>query len=100
MEFRCANGARKTAVNEKAYCYWQRRVYEAAKATMEPVFAEVVTPEAYGGGIAAVVHSSSVRVEIMNGADAATVQTIINALSTDARNQRISSPSRNRSKFF
>jgi hypothetical protein len=30
VEFRCANGAGKTAVNEKAYCYWQRRVYETA----------------------------------------------------------------------
>lgn len=73
---------REYGVNEKTYYYWQRRVYEAAKATVEPVFAEVVTPEAHGGGIAAVAHSSSVRVEIMNGSDAATVQAIINDLST------------------
>lgn len=73
---------RDHGVNEKTYYYWQRRVYEAAKVTAEPVFAEMATPEAHDGGIAAVVHSGSVQVEIMNGSDAITVRAILSTLSS------------------
>ena len=73
---------RENGVNEKTYYYWQRRVYESAKAAAGAVFAEVIMPQDRCTGIAAVIHSGSIRVEIMNGTDSATVQAILSALSS------------------
>lgn len=60
----------------------QRRVYEATKAVIESVFVEVVTRDEHSKGIAVVIRSGSVRVEIMNGLDAATVRSFLSVIMT------------------
>ena len=70
----------ENGIAEKTYHYWQRRIYDLTKTKAEPVFAEVVAPQAQRAEIAAVIHSDSIRVEIRNGADSATVRAILSAL--------------------
>lgn len=72
----------ENGIAEKTYYYWQRRIYEAVTAEAQPVFAEVEAPEDGRVGVAAVIHSGSVRVEIMNGSDTATVRSILSVLTT------------------
>lgn len=70
----------ENSIAEKTYYYWQRRIFELTKTNVDPVFAEVITPQTQRAEIAAVIHSGSVRVEIRNGADSATVRTILSVV--------------------
>ena len=70
----------ENGVAEKTYYYWQRRLFEAAKAAAEPDFVQLVVPEEHRTGAAAVVSAGSLRIEILNGAEPSTLQAIFNSL--------------------
>jgi len=68
-------------VNVSSYYKWQRKVYAAAKAQQERRFVEV-TPEqpVAVGGVAVTIRIAGAEAEIHNGADAATVETVLRIL--------------------
>ena len=68
-------------VNVSSYYKWQRKVYATAKAQQENRFVEV-TPEqpVAVGGVAVTVRIAGAEAEIHNGADAATVETVLRIL--------------------
>ena len=63
---------------EQTYYKWQRRLLEIAKAQQEIQFAEV-TP-VRSGNVAVTVRICSAEADISNGADAATVETVLRIL--------------------
>ena len=72
---------RENGINEQTYYKWQRRLFEMAQAQQEVRFAEV-TPvtTTRSGGIAVTVRISGNEADIHNGADAATVETVLRIL--------------------
>ena len=76
----------ENGLTEKTYYYWQRRLFqtlsEQQQAIRQPAFAEITpTPNVRpSGGIAVTVRTSGVEAEIYNGADAATVETVLRIL--------------------
>ena len=68
-------------VNISSYYKWQRKVYAMAQAQQEIQFAEV-TPEqpVRPAGIAVTVRIAGAEADIHNGADAATVETVLRIL--------------------
>ena len=68
-------------VNVSSYYKWQRKVYAAAKAQQESRFVEV-TPEQPVDvrSIAVTVRIGASEAEIHNGADAATVESVLRVL--------------------
>ena len=68
-------------VNVSSYYKWQRKVYAAAKAQQESRFVEV-TPEqpVAVGGVAVTVRIAGAEAEVHNGADAATVEAVLQVL--------------------
>ena len=68
-------------VNISSYYKWQRKVYAMVQAQQEIQFAEV-TPEQHiwPDGIAATVRIAGAEADIHNGADAATVETVLRVL--------------------
>ena len=68
-------------VNISPYYKWQRKVYAMVQAQQEIQFAEV-TPEQHirPDGIAATVRIAEAEADIHNGADAATVETVLRIL--------------------
>ena len=72
---------KENGIAEKTYYYWQRRIYQQFVSTTEaPCFAEVSPAAPLVQTPAAVVYLSDARAEIFSGADAATVQAVIQAL--------------------
>lgn len=68
-------------MNISSYYKWQRKVYSAAKVQQERCFVDV-TPEqpvAVSSG-AVTVRIDGAEAEILNGADAATVETVLRIL--------------------
>ena len=63
---------------EQTYYKWQRRLLEMAKAQQEVQFVEV-TPE-HSGNVAVTVRIGGAEADISNGADAATVETVLRIL--------------------
>ena len=65
-------------VNVSTYYKWQRKVYDAAKAQQESCFVEV-TPVQHVtiGSVAVTVRIAGAKAEIHNGADPATVETVL-----------------------
>ena len=61
------------------YYSWQRKVYQTVTAGREVCFTEISARPA-GKGAAASIESGALRIEIHAGADAETIQTIIQAL--------------------
>ena len=68
-------------INISSYYKWQRKVYAMAQAQQEIQFAEV-TPEqtVRYAGIAVTVRIAGAEADIHNGADAATVETVLRVL--------------------
>ena len=68
-------------VNISSYYKWQRKVYAMVQAQQEIQFAEV-TPAQHirPDGIAATVRIAEAEADIHNGADAATVETVLRIL--------------------
>ena len=77
---------RENGICEQTYYYWQRRLFqtlsEQQQVIQQPAFAEITpTPNVRpSGGIAVTVRTSGVEAEIYNGADAATVETVLRIL--------------------
>ena len=68
-------------VNISSYYKWQRKVYAMAQAQQEIQFAEVTPKQTVrSAGIAVTVRISDAEADIHNGADAATVETVLRVL--------------------
>lgn len=76
----------ENGLSEKSYYYWQRRLFqtlsEQQQSIRQPAFAEITpTPNVRpSSGLAVTVRTSGVEAEIYNGADAATVETVLRIL--------------------
>ena len=68
-------------ISPQTYYRWQRRLFDMVKAQQEVQFADV-TPERPSpiGGVAVTVRISGAELDIHNGADAATVETVLRLL--------------------
>ena len=65
-------------INISSYYKWQRKVYAAAQAQQEIQFAEVTPVQsACSSSVAVTVRIAGAEAEIHNGADAATVETVL-----------------------
>lgn len=72
---------KENGISEKTYYYWQRRIYQQLVSTAEaPCFAEVSPSVQLAQAPAAVVYLADSKAEFYSGADAATVQAVIQAL--------------------
>ena len=77
---------RENGLSEKTYYYWQRRLFqtlsEQQQAIQQPAFAEITpTPNVRpSSGVAVTIRISGVEAEIYNGADVATVETVLRIL--------------------
>ena len=81
----CRNSGQKVkawckanGICEQTYYKWQRRLLELAKAQQEVPFVEV-TP-VHSGNVAVTVRIGGAEADISNGADAATVETVLRIL--------------------
>ena len=76
----------ENGISEKTYYYWQRRLFqtlsEQQQAIRQPAFAEITpTPNVRpSSGVAVTIRISGVEAEIYNGADAATLETVLRIL--------------------
>ena len=68
-------------ISPQTYYRWQRRIFDMVKAQQEVQFADV-TPERPSsvGGVAVTVRIAGTEADIHNGADAATVETVLRML--------------------
>ena len=71
----------ENCVNIASYYKWQRKVYAAAQAQQERSFVEVmpVQPPAVGG-VAVTVRIGGAEMDIHNGADTATIESVLRAV--------------------
>lgn len=68
-------------VNISSYYKWQRKVYAIAQAQQESRFVEVTPAQpARSVGVAVTIRIAGAEAEIHNGADAATVETVLRIL--------------------
>ena len=68
-------------VNISSYYKWQRKVYAMAQAQQEIQFAEVTPKQTVrSAGIAVTVRIAGAEADIHNGADEATVETVLRVL--------------------
>ena len=72
---------KENGICEPTYYKWQRRLFEMAQAQQAPQFAEV-TPvrPVRSGNVAVTVRITGAAADIHNGADAATVETVLRIL--------------------
>ena len=74
----------ENGLSEKTYYYWQRRLFQTLseqQAAHETAFAEVTPPRPVcSENVAVSVRISGVEANIHNGADAATVETVLRIL--------------------
>ena len=76
----------ENGLSEKTYYYWQRRLFqtlsEQQQVIQQPAFAEITpTPNVRpSSGVAVTIRIPGVEAEIYNGADAATVETVLRIL--------------------
>ena len=76
------NWCKENGVGEQTYYKWQSRVFALANAQHESQFAEV-TPLSAGQGkslVAITVHGAGMAADIHNGADPATVESVLRIL--------------------
>ena len=72
---------RENGVCEQTYYKWQRRLFEMAQTQQDVQFAEITpTQSARCGNVAVTVRIGGVEVDIHTGADAATVETVLQIL--------------------
>ena len=68
----------ENGICEQTYYKWQKRLYEMSKAQQEVRFAEVTpVPSVSSSNVAVTVRISGMEADICNGADAATVETVL-----------------------
>ena len=72
----------ENGVAVSTYYVWQRKVFQAVSEKAEVCFAEVpvYSSAAAVSSTAAVVHAGNLAIELCNGADAATIRAIIQAI--------------------
>ncbi len=71
----------ENGICEQTYYRWQKRLFEMAKAQQEIQFAEVTLVQPVrSGDIAVTVRIAGAEADICNGADAATVETVLRVL--------------------
>jgi hypothetical protein len=85
----------ENSINIKTYYYWQKKVcqltFRELSVSQKPnfgavpmsggsVFAEISVPKSNSGRLAVTIHHNNTEVNIYYGADAATVETAIQAL--------------------
>ena len=71
---------KENGICEQTYYKWQRKLFEMAKAQQEVQFAEVTPSAACRGNVAVTVRIAGAEADICNGADAATVETVLRIL--------------------
>ena len=72
---------RENGIYEQTYYKWQRRIFEMAQAQQEIPFAEVTPVQPVrSGNVAVTVRIAGAEADICNGADAATVETVLRIL--------------------
>ena len=72
---------KENGICEQTYYKWQRRLFEMAQAQQEVPFAEVTPLQAVRSGeVAVTVRMAGAEADIHNGADAATVETVLRIL--------------------
>ena len=72
---------RENGVCEQTYYKWQKRLFEMAQLQQEAQFAEVTPVRPLRcGNVAVTVRISSAEADICNGADAATVEMVLQIL--------------------
>ena len=68
----------ENGICEQTYYKWQKRLYEMSKAQQEVRFAEVTPVQSVSSSnVAVTVRISGMEADICNGADAATVETVL-----------------------
>lgn len=70
----------ENGICEQTYYKWQRKLFEMAKAQQEVQFTEVTPSAARRGNVAVTVRIAGAEADICNGADAATVETVLRFL--------------------
>ena len=70
----------ENGICEQTYYKWQRKLFEIAKAQQEVQFAEVTPSATRRGNVAVTVRIAGAEADICNGADAATVETVLRFL--------------------
>lgn len=72
---------RENGICEQTYYKWQRRIFEMAQAQQEIQFAEVTPAQPVrSGNVAVTVRIAGTEADICNGADVATVETVLRIL--------------------
>ena len=72
---------KENGIREQTYYRWQKRLFEMARAQQEVQFAEVTPVQAVrSGNVAVTVRVAGAEADICNGADAATVETVLRIL--------------------
>lgn len=72
---------RENGICEQTYYKWQKRLFEMAQAQQEIQFAEVTPAQPVSSGnVAVTVRIAGTEADICNGADAATVETVLRIL--------------------
>ncbi len=72
---------KENGICEQTYYRWQKRLFEMAKAQQKIQFAEVTPVQPVrSGNIAVTVRIVGAEADICNGADAATVETVLRIL--------------------
>ena len=72
---------KENGICEQTYYRWQKRLFEMAKAQQEVQFAEVTPVQSVrSANVAVTVRIAGAEADIHNGADAATVETILRIL--------------------
>ncbi len=72
---------KENGICEQTYYRWQKRLFEMAKAQQEIQFAEVTPVQPVrSGNIAVTVRIAGAEADICNGANAATVETVLRVL--------------------
>lgn len=74
----------ENGLSEKTYYYWQRRLFQTLSEQQQAIrqlsFAEITPNVQPSGGVAVIVRISGAEADICNGADAATVETVLRIL--------------------
>ena len=72
---------KENGICEQTYYRWQKRLFEMARAQQEVQFAEVTPAQSVrSGNVAVTVRIAGVEADICNGADAATIETVLRIL--------------------
>ena len=72
----------QNGISEPTYYKWQKKLYEMAKTQQKSRFAEITPRQTLAGpsSVAVTLRLGAVTAEIHNGADAATLETVLRIL--------------------